>query len=86
MQRTNLKSYTFGYFLHDDIAEICFGINSMNQSKDFIGATIPQKNLYMRYFGATSRNNASFYTGLVQQWTVLQPIQSKPTSFFESRT
>ena len=40
----------------------------------------------MRYFDATSRNNASFYTGLVQQWTVLQLIRSKRISFFESRT
>ena len=86
MQMAHLKSFTFGYFLHDDIVETYFGINSISQSKDFIGTTIPQKNLYMRYFDATSRSNASFYTGLVQQWTVLQPIQSKRTSFFESRT
>ena len=86
MQRPHLKSYTFGYFLHDDIVQTCFAINSINQSNDFTGTTIPQKNLYMRYFDATSRSNASFYTGLVQQWTVLQPIESKRTSFFESRT
>ena len=86
MQMAHLKSFTFGYFLHDDIVETYFGINSISQSKDFIGTTIPQKNLYMRYFDATSRSNASFYTGLVRQWTVLQPIQSKRTSFLESRT
>ena len=66
MQRAHLKSYTFGYFIHDDIVETCFGINSINQSKDFTGTTIPQKLLYMRYFDATSRSNASFYTVLAQ--------------------
>ena len=66
MQRAHLKSYTFGYFIHDDIVETCFGINSINQSKDFTGTTIPQKLLYMRYFDATSRSNASFYTALAQ--------------------
>ena len=86
MQRAHLKSCTFGYFLYDDIIETYFGVNSINQSKDFTGTTIPQKNLYMRYFDATSRSNASLYTRLVQQWTVLQPIRSKRTSFFESRT
>ena len=85
-QRGHLKSYTFGYFFHDDIVETYFGINSINQSKDFTGTIIPQKDLYMRYFDATSKSNASFYAGLVLQWTALQPILSKQTSFFESRT
>ena len=83
MQRAHHRSYTFEYFLHDDIVETYFGINYINQSKDLTGTTIPQKNLYMRYFDATSRSSASFYTGLVQQWTVLQPTQSKQTRFFE---
>ena len=86
MQRVHLKSYTFACFLHDDVVETYFGINSINQSKDFTGTTTPQKNLNIRYFDATSRSNASFYTGLVQQWTALQPIRSKRTRFFESRT
>ena len=86
MQRAHLVSYTFGYFLHNDIIKTYFGINSINQSKDFTGTTTPQKNLNIRYFDATSRSNASFYTGLVQQWNALQPIRSKGTSFFESRT
>ena len=85
-QRAHLKSYTFGYFFHDHIVETYFGINSINQSKDFTGTIIPQKDLYMRYFDATSKSNASFYAGLVLQWTALQPILSKQTSFFESRT
>ena len=86
MQRTHLVSYTFGYFLHNDMVKTYFGINSINQSKDFTGTTTSQKNLNIRYFDATSRSNASFYTGLVQQWNALQPIRSKGTSLFESRT
>ena len=61
MQRAHLKSCTFGYFLYDDIIETYFGVNSINQSNDITGTTIPQKNLYMRYFDATSRSNASFF-------------------------
>ena len=36
-----LTSFTFGYFLHDDIVETYFVINLMNQSKDFTDTTIP---------------------------------------------
>ena len=86
MQRAHLKLYIFGYFLHDDIVVTYFGVNSIKQSEDLASATIPQENLYMRYFDATSRSNASFYTGLVQQWTILLPILTKQTSVFESRT
>ena len=60
MQRAHLKWYTFEYFSHDDIVETYFGINSINQSKDLTGTAIPQKNLYMRYFDAISRSNASY--------------------------
>ena len=45
MQRPHLKSYTFGYILHNDIVQTCFAINSINQSNDFTGTTIPQKRL-----------------------------------------
>ena len=43
MPRAHRESYTFGYFLHDDTLETYFGINSINQLKDFTGTTIPQK-------------------------------------------
>ena len=52
--RANFRAATFGYFWHDDILESYFGVNAKNQSKNFTGITIPQKNMYMRYFDLTS--------------------------------
>ena len=83
--RTNFRAATFGYFRHDDIIESYFSINAKNQSKDFTGITIPQKNMYMRYFNLTSRGIQNFYTSLLARWTVLQPVWNKQTRFYESK-
>ena len=72
--RTNFRAATFGYFWHDDIIEFYFSINATNQSKDFTGITIPQKNMYMRYFDLTSRGIPTFYTSLPVRWAVLQLV------------
>ena len=79
------RAATFGYFWHDDIIESYFGINATNQSKDFTGITIPQKNMYMKYLDLTSRGIQNFYTNLPARWTVLQPMWNKQTRFYESK-
>ena len=83
--RINFRDATFAYFWHDDIVESYFCINATNQSKDFTGITISQKNTYMRYFDLTSRGIQNFYTSLPAIWTVLQSLWNKQTRFYECR-
>ena len=72
--RRQLRSFMFGYFWYDDIAESHFGINQRNPVRVLRDLINLEKNWYIRYFDTRRRSQASLYTGWEKQWTVLRPI------------